>query len=300
MADETDNPATSSASAESRVAAVVDTTPAHAPPTAAERLARLKTIVRHLSDTWPSVLQRQLCMQTLGRHEDLHAALAQTCAAHITNTLQNVLLLDLLREIGALVLDTDSSSASVGRALSALRDQEAMAVLRAEYEIVRPLTHLGGDITPEVQAEIDARWQETERGDQLAKFEQWRLELAAIGSQLFGTEVHTRLELARNKSVAHYDVVRQGSDWKLWRVDGTGLTWGQVNDYVDVCTKAIDTLSLLVLQTSFDFEESQQIAQKYVDEFVGALLIGLQEQRRLRDEKRERLLRGLDDENEDE
>ena len=43
-------------------------------------------------------------------------------------------------------------------------------------------------------------------------------------------------------------------NWKLWRVDGTGLTWGQINAYVDTCTKGIDTLSLLVRQTSFDFE----------------------------------------------
>src|ERR1017187_6524261 len=145
---------------------------APASPTPAQRLERLKVVVKHLSNTWPHVLQRQSCMQSLGRREDVHSALRDTYAAHITNMLQDVLVLDLLREIGALVLDPNSNSASVARAMSALRDPGVIAELRAEYEIVRPLGHIGGDeLTPEMRAQIDAHWRETERKDQLAKVE---------------------------------------------------------------------------------------------------------------------------------
>lgn len=231
-------------------------------------------------------------MQTLGRREDLHAALANTYTAHITNMLQEVLVIDQIREIGALVLDADSGSASVSRALSALRDPEVIAELRAEYEIVRPFTHTDPTMTPAVRADFDARWREHERREQLARFEKWRAELTAIGPEVIGTEVSGLLWQARSKSIAHYDVVREGSDWKLWQVEGTGLTWGQINTYVDACTKVIETLSLLVRQTSFHFEQSKRIGQKYVDEFVGALIIGLLEQRRRRDEKRQRLIDG--------
>ena len=88
--------------------------------------------------------------------------------------------------------------------------------------------------------------------------------------------------------------MRAGNDWKLWSVEGTGLTWGQINTYVDMCTKAIDALSLLVLQTSFDFEESQRISQQYVDDFIEALAIGLLSQKQAKAEKRERLIRGTE------
>jgi hypothetical protein len=108
-----------------------------APPTPVERLERLKVIVKHLADTWPHVLQRQMCMQSLGRREDLHAALSDADVAHITNMLLDVLVMDLLREIGALVLDRDASSASVARAMSALHDSDVIAELRAEHEVVR-------------------------------------------------------------------------------------------------------------------------------------------------------------------
>jgi hypothetical protein len=268
---------------------------APASPTPAQRLERLKVVVKHLSDTWPHVLQRQSCMQSLGRREDVHSALRETYAAHITNMLQDVLVLDLLREIGALVLDPNSNSASFARAMSALRDPGVIAELRAEYEIVRPLGYIDGDkLTPEMRARIDADWQETERRDQLAKFEKWRADLATIDAELTGSEVGNLLWQARKKGVAHYDVVRAGNDWKLWSVKGTGLTWGQINTYVDMCTKAIDALSLLVLQTSFDFEESQRISQQYVDEFIEALAIGLRSQKQAKAEKRERLIRGTE------
>jgi|HubBroStandDraft_1064217.scaffolds.fasta_scaffold289336_1 hypothetical protein len=262
-----------------------------ADPSAAQRLERLKVIVKHLGDTWPHLLQRQACLQSLGRREDLHAALADSYVAHITNMLQDVLVIDLLREIGALVLDSDSRSASVARAMTTLRDPGVIAELRAEYKIVRPLAHIGVDkLTPETRAEMDAWWEDRELPDQLAKFDQWRAELAAIDVELTGSEVGKRLWQARSKGVAHYNVVRSGADWKLWRVDGTGLTWGQINTHVDTCTKAIDTLSLLVLQTSFDFEESALIAQKYVGAFIEALAIGLRSQKQERDAKREREL----------
>jgi hypothetical protein len=167
--------------------------------------------------------------------------------------------------------------------------------LRAEYEVVRPLSHIGGDqLTPEMRAQIDADWQETGRKDQLAKFENWLKEIATIDAELTGSELRNLLWLARKNGVAHYDIVRAGNDWNLWSVEGTGLTWGQINTYVDMCTKAIDALSLLILQTSFDFEESQRISQQYVDEFIEALAIGLRSQKQTKAEARERLIRGTE------
>jgi hypothetical protein len=198
-------------------------TSAPAPPTAVQRLERLKLIVKHLGDTWPHVLRRQICLQALGRREDLHAALSRTYAAHVTNMLQDVLVIDLLREIGALVLDSDSRSASVTRALSALRDPEVIAELRREYEVVRPLESIGEDpIAPEMRAEIDRQWEVTERRDQLATFDRLLNSELVADAALIRSAVGERLRQARSKGIAHYDVVRQGDDWKLWQVEGTG------------------------------------------------------------------------------
>jgi AbiU2 len=231
-------------------------------------------------------------MQSLGRNEELHRALEQTYTAHITNTLQDVLVIDLLRELGALVLDDDRGSASVARAMSALRDQDVISELQREYEVVRPLANVGGDkLTPQQRAQLDAQWQQSERREQLERFERFRQQLGALDKELTESKVGEKLWKARCKGVAHYDVVRSGEDWKLWRVEGTGLTWGQINTYVDKCSEAIEVLLALVRQTSFDFNGSKEVAQGYVDEFIDAVVRGLRSQKQEHREKRERLIR---------
>jgi hypothetical protein len=264
-----------------------------APPTPAQRLERLKLIAQHLYDTWPHLLRRQLTMQSLGRSEALHRALEQTYTAHITNTLQDMLVIDLLRELGALVLDDHRGSASVARAMSALRDPDVVAELRREYEVTHPLGDVGGDkLTPDQRAQLDAQWEQSERREQLQRFERFRRRLTDLAKELTQSEVGEKLWQARSKGVAHYDVVRSGGDWQLWRVGGTGLTWGEINAYVDKCSEAIEVLLALVLQTSFDFDGAKEVAQGYVDEFIDALVRGLQSQKQEQAEKRERLIRG--------
>jgi hypothetical protein len=249
--------------------------------------------VQHLYDTWPDLLRRQLTMQALGRSEDLHRALEQTYTAQITNTLQNVLVIDLLRELGALVLDDDRGSASVARAMSALRDPDVIAELRREYEVTRPLGHVGGDtLTLDQRAQLDAQWEQRERREQLERFERFREQLADLANELTESEAGEKLWQARSKGVAHYDVVRSGGDWRLWHVDGTGLTWGQINTYVETCSEAIEVLMALVRQTSIDFDGTKEVAQGYVDEFIDALVRGLQSQKQEQAETRERLMRG--------
>lgn len=263
------------------------------PPTSAQRLDRLKVIVQHLSDTWPDLLQRQRTLQALGGNKGLYDALGKSYAAHITNTLQGVLVIDLLREIGALVLDDNRGSASVARAMSALRDPEVIAELRREYEVVPPPGNIGGDnLTVDQRALLFAHWEEHERQEQLKRFEGFRAQLGTLDKELTESEVGEKLWTARNRGVAHYDVVRSGDDWSLWRVEGTGLTWGQINAYVDKCTEAIEVLLLCVRHTSFDFNLSKEHAQEYVDEFIDALVRGLKSQGQEKAQRRELLRRG--------
>jgi hypothetical protein len=207
--------------------------------------------------------------------------------------LQEVLTIDLMREIGAMVLDKHPDSASVANALLALRDKELLAELEAEYRVVRPLAKMDEDLTPELRAAIDEDWKASELQEQLSRFKRLRTELKQMGAELANSDVGKLLWKARSKSVAHYDVARVGNDFKMWRVEG--LTWGQVNAFVDMSTRAIDLLSQFVRQTGFDFEGFRPIAQKCVDEYVSALTAGMQLQKQAQAERRAKLIEGEPD-----
>ncbi len=107
-------------------------------PSAAEKLARLKAIVTHVGDQWGTVLHRQAYFHAMTRSTELADGLQGTYAAHVHNTVTDTFVIDLLREIGALVLDRDSNSASVAVAVRVLRDPLVLDELRKDYRIVLP------------------------------------------------------------------------------------------------------------------------------------------------------------------
>jgi len=233
-------------------------------------------------------------MRALGGREDLHRALEQTYTAHVTNMLQHVLLLDLFREIGGLILDPDKRSASLLRAFSALRDTELMEELRAEHAVVRPAIHIGAELPPEVWEQFEAERKDRDRREQLERLERDLSELGPLEEKIRSADVAERLWTIRSKGIAHYKVVHEGPEWKLWAEDGTQtrvtVTWGEINDYMDACTRSVELLYGVACHTSFSFEDAKVVSQGNVDEFIDALRIGLTDQKQRREQERQEAL----------
>jgi hypothetical protein len=247
-------------------------------PAPTKGLAHLKVVVRQLLDLWPGVLRRQLYLQAMGRSVELREALNQTYAAHVHNTLQTVLVVDLIREIGALVLDADSRSASVRRAVAGLRDGETLKELEQQYHIVQPIK--GADeATAAAVHEITLK-------ENLEQFDSIPELLKTIDKELLTGQTADTITTVRNKSIAHYDVAHDGKDWKMWRIEDAGLTYGQLDEYINVCTRAVNTLSSVVLSASFYFADLPGISKQQTDEYIGALTLGLNKQREIKEAER--------------
>jgi hypothetical protein len=261
-------------------------------------LAQLKAVVRYLSDAWPTVLHRRIYARGMGRHEELREGLDKTYAGHVHHTLQDVFLIDLIREIGALVLDTDRRTASVANAIRLLRDANVMHELEAAYRVIPPVParmYNEDELEPETAAHVRQMIHDAELRRNLERLATLPATIKQMKKELLSSKVGKTIRTARNKAVAHYEVIRDGSDWKMWRIDGAGLTYGQLDSYVDQATSAIDNLSHFVLGAAFDYEGSQRIGEERINEYVDALVLGLQVQHRERDEKRAQMQRELEE-----
>lgn len=240
-------------------------------------LAHLKVTVQHVLNTWPAVLQRQLYLQAMNGSRALREALALTHAAHVHNALQAVLVVDLVREVGVLVLDTDSRTASVARAVMALRSESVLQELRAEYGTFtwRPGT------SEAVQKSIHdvLLRQGLEELTSLPDY------LKIIEDEVLSNELAKTMRTIRNKAVAHNDVAHDGNDWRMWRIEGVGLTYGQLDEFIDACTRAIDRLSRIVLRQAYAFGDLPGMSRQYADEYIEALVIGLNRQRGIREQR---------------
>jgi hypothetical protein len=261
-------------------------------------LARLKAAVEHLSDRWPTVLHRRIYMQVMGRREDLRDVFEQTYAAHVHNTLQEVLLIDLFRELGALVLDRNPNSPSIATVVTALRNPKILAEMDAEYRVVSPVPvrfFNENDLTPEMAADARRALHDEALRRNLEELASLPTVISEIEANLLTSDIGRAIWTARSKSVAHYDLVRDGSDWTTWRIEGTGLTYGQLDSYVDAATSAVDQLSHLVRRSAFDFEGSNEIGNDRITEYVDALVIGLRTRRNEKDARLAALNRELED-----
>ncbi|MGH8327239.1 MAG: hypothetical protein ACRET2_10795, partial [Steroidobacteraceae bacterium] len=241
---------------------------------------------------WGTVLHRQAYFHAMTRSTELADGLQGTYAAHVHNTVTDTFVIDLLREIGALMLDRDSNSASVAVAVRVLRDPLVLDELRKDYRIVLPSRWLSGRVPGEVRRAFDDSEEKRQVIENLAEFDRRLDHVTKIPGSTLDTDIGELLRTARNKSVAHYDVVRDGADWRMWRIEGTGLTYGKLDEYVDACTSAVDHLLHLVKRTAHDFEGTRQVARDYANDYVGALVIGLQRKKEFRDARLARADRG--------
>lgn len=207
----------------------------------------------------------------MAQSEALRTALAQTYAGYVFNAVHAALSSDLVRAVYALILDRRRHSASMSRAVAALRKPLVVRQLRAKIY--------------DMGASAPAR----------AAFETIFVGLPAqldeIDRTVLNAPAASTIEEVRNKAVAHAAVEHDGDDWKMWAVGGTKLTYAQLDEYIDACTTAVDKLSHLVLRTAFLFDDLPGIDQRCVDEYVDALVIGLREQRKAKERRREENLR---------
>jgi hypothetical protein len=225
----------------------------------AKRLEHLKVTLRHILNMWPPVLQRRHYLRAMSQSESLREAVDHTYAAHVHNAIHAVLSLDLVRAVGALILDNDPRSASVSQAVAALRVTSTAEELRREYASIPPI-----DNADEAMAQTVYELESNERQQYIDS--QLPAQLDAIEKEVLSTELAEKIRTIRNKVVAHSDVVHDGANWRMWEINGAGLTYGQLDEYIDRCTEAVDRLSGFVLRTAFAFDDLPRVSQRYVDE----------------------------------
>jgi hypothetical protein len=101
-------------------------------------VAILKVIVGHIGDTWVHAIPRQEYFHSMTRNEELAHALRDTYAAHVHNAVTDMFVMDLIREIGAIVLDQNPNSASVAVADQLLSDAAVVDELKKDCQITTP------------------------------------------------------------------------------------------------------------------------------------------------------------------
>jgi hypothetical protein len=249
--------------------------------------SRLRVTVGHLLDAWPAILQRRHFLRAMARSEALRAALKMTYAAHVFNSMHAAFSFDLVRGVGSLILDRDQNTASLWRAVHSLRKPTVVGQLRSQvYGTVPPIV---GPASEEVRSALE----EIQRHEYDSVFDSLPAQLDEIDATVFNVPTAGLIRSIRNKTVAHSALALDGTEWKIWAVSSsdTQLTYAELDEYIDACTKAVDGLAHAVLRKAFVFDDWAGINQRYADEYIDALVLGLSAQKEAKERQREENLR---------
>jgi hypothetical protein len=201
------------------------------------------------------------------------------------------LIVDLIRDLGASLLDSRREAMSLRRVIQYLTDARIRSELLTEYRVIPPLPRSYGDeLEPNQQLEVDSLWRKRELRRADSEFQQLYPKVLAYRKSLLESDVAAAVELARNRGVAHYQIVNDGGDWRAWRIADARITFKQLRDFIRAGSQAIQDTRILVLRASGSFEEGEDIFRKYFGEFAEALVIGLRRQRAREKSERKRLI----------
>jgi hypothetical protein len=220
-------------------------------PAADSDLVKLKTIARHLMDTWCAVLRQRQYIKALSEDTSLIGALDKTYAAHVHNAIGVALVID----------------ASLPNLVRLLRKEEVLNGLCAEMTQVHPSRYVDAAAAESLRAAMTAHAQ--------GYYASAGADLDWIERELLGAAIAPALTCVRNKAVAHNDLVHQGDDWKLWQIEGTGLTYGQLDEFIDTCTDAVNRVTHLALRRSHAYDNEPETARRWANEYAAALTLGL-------------------------
>lgn len=116
---------------------------------------------------------------------------------------------DLVRAVGALILDRRKNTASLYRAVGWLRKPIVLELLRSKvYGTTLHVKRIDAE-------DIDAVLERIHCTEFDATFNHVPAQLGGIETEILAAPVANIIENIRNKTVAHSAVEHDGSDWKL-------------------------------------------------------------------------------------
>jgi hypothetical protein len=223
--------------------------------------------VTHLVDDWSSVLRQRQYLQTIGNNEALVDALENTYAAHVHNTVGVVFVVDLIRCVGALITDTRKGTASLAKAIELLGKDVILRSLLSESAKVE-----SGRFVSEAAAKA---LENAFLAQGPGHIREAKVALESIDREVLHSALADKLQKMRHMAIAHHAIIFESGNWRL-------LTYGELDTFIDMCTQAIDRVAHLVLRRSHAFAAEPLNAQLHAEQYVEALLVGLQQQRQQR------------------
>jgi AbiU2 len=217
----------------------------------AQRIAKIKAYSRTVVGAYLTADRKLALLRPILDDRDLIQQYDNSVAAHGLNLLQVTLFLDLVKDATEFTLDQDKRAASLRNVLRLLSQDDLREELCREYCTPRPSHWIGGNIDDEIKHFFEERRKEDFRRAQAVGFKRCYTKLKEKADTVFTGELATRLQKARDKLIAHYEMTAAGLELRPVRPEGVGLKWSDVDEYFAEIEPLIFDAELLISNSSY-------------------------------------------------
>lgn len=234
-----------------------------------ERMSKIRAYSRTVVAAYFTANRKLALLRPILHDQGLIQHYDNSVAAHGLNLLQTTLFLDLVKDAAVFTLDQGKRVASLRNVLRLLSQDDLRKELCREYCTPRPSHWVGGNIDEETKRFLEERRREDFRKAQAVDFARRYRELQEKASIVFAGDLATRLQTARDKLIAHYEMTAAGSEPRPVRPEDVGLRWGDVDDYFGEIEPLIFDAELLISDSSYDLAQFKGNSERIAREFWG-------------------------------
>lgn len=234
-----------------------------------ERVEKIVAYAKAMADLYLSANQKLAILDPL-LGKGFSEPLDSTHGAHAYNALTLSLLLDVVRDSHAFVLDRDSRAPSLENIWLIMNEAALKRALREVWS--RPPApgtfHDGGQVlSGERKRKAEDEYYVRERREREARFDGLWTEVEADLPKVLGSPLARRIRDARNKSVAHYEMRSAGGALKVFQPADAGLTWGDPSAFMDQVEPVLFNVVLLATNGSYDLTRFKAVHAEYARDF---------------------------------
>ena len=235
----------------------------------AERIAKIRAYSRTVVAAYFTAERKLALLRPILYDQDLIQQFDNSVGGHGLNLLQITLFLDLVRDAVVFTLDQDKRVASLCNVLRLLSQDDLREKLCREYCTPRPSHWTGGNIDEETKRLFEESRNKKFRKEQAVDFNRRYTKLKEKADMVFNSDIATRLQTARDKLMAHYEMTAAGAEPRPVIPINVGLKWSDVEDYLGEIEPLIFDAELLISNSSYALDQTKDNSERIAREFWG-------------------------------
>jgi AbiU2 len=237
-----------------------------------ERMSKASAYATAMANLFLSARQKLAIMEPL-LGEEISNRFNDSYGAHAYRALTLTLNLDLMRDIWAFTLDPNKHAPSLKNVWRLVENKELHAALRAVAATPYKggATFSGDGWSEDEKAQWRARWDKEDIETRGRAFDKAFKRTSVALPELVASELAGKLDRARKKAIAHYDMMVTKDGPKLFPLADIGLKWGDPKAFLDQIDQVLWDVVLLATWGSYDVKGFEQRSRLYAADFWARL-----------------------------